>query len=266
MPWLSPPQLKGIKFHSCPSNRIPPKFDGQLDDLYRESLHIDFPERTEQEVDYRVARLRHSRKHLNPDLKTRLLSDHSVYSHSRSILGILNGKAILHLPIADNASASRKRPGLLGTPERSIKLHVTGSPEQGDAPIKHRYMWLGQVGMNRLAHALIMNAPPDEINLLDVGVYLASQHFHAAQPVRTYPWHGPGAEEGEDLWEIWNKQTGMQRVPGSDKYLAPFGSSGVEVHQIALGGLTVAGMRLNIERKSNAEELAQFRQHFTVGA
>jgi len=213
-----------------------------IDTLVRKSVLIDFPARTEREVDEFSHQAEKTRENLNAATGGPLLRRKQSFRNIHHGLAIRNDEVVAYLTMADNASS--KHNGPRGVAERQAKLRLT---EQGGRDwIGHRYLWLGYAAMDQEVRDQIQQSP-GKVNDLDVLIALSAEKRDPRQPVSTYPW---GAE-GD--WKAELGSIGLEPDSNYQEWVSPFGSHADDVRQEHWTGASIAELTGAIYAKDEAE-------------
>jgi len=191
MAWLTGPQLSEIKYRVLPRKKITAPISAQIDDLIRESVKIDFPERRQQDVEFLVREASKSRKHPNLEVGNSLSLKRQLFARPLSVLAMYGSQPIAHFPVVDNAST--RKPALVGLPEMWAKLYNAEGERGGKPYIQSRWFRPGLVALNGLARQMLSRTPDGDPSFLDMMALLAAESRDARQPVAIYPWEGETA-------------------------------------------------------------------------
>lgn len=153
----------------------------------------------------------------NAGVGTSLLRGGQSFARPLNILAKRNGKAIAHLPIADNVSS--RYPTVVGALERRAKLSL-----DHESLIGRRYLWLGYAAMSSEVREQIATSP-DDMNPLDYIIAIAVRTRDSRQPVVAYPW------DEETAWRTELTSLGFVNQEGQDDIILPFGETGPSIHQ-----------------------------------
>lgn len=226
--------------------------------LRRDSLVIDFPERSPTEIAHFLTIQEASLKNPNRAVGGPTISRGQSYARSRSIAAYRrrghNRQLVAQLTMADNASYRLPEDPNLLQKLKSIgfqqaKLRLSDWEYDEKLLIKSRWCWLGLLSISQVGRQMVGDTHPDDANILDIMIAAGASNRDERQPGSSYPYRQ------ERLWKSQLGRVGLSLDDGG-KPVWPFGEAVVsqEVQQERWTIESVGNMKALILEKQGAEE------------
>jgi len=233
---------------------------GQLAAIRRvtaESLRIDFPDRTEAELQYLAGQSERGRKNPNRSVGGPLFLGDQAFARPVIVLAINRASEEVEavLPMADSASSDPNASYFSGALERQLKLRVGTN-----RLMPRRYRWAGLFSLSIVGRAMLIDTPPDEASIIDTALLIGAEPADPRQRLSAFPY------EGEDLWCEGLENTGYYHLRDSvDKPIArprrAFGPESSPVIELTYRHDSVEALCQTILAKEGAERALAMATH-----
>ncbi|HSX36713.1 MAG TPA: hypothetical protein VLG13_01155 [Patescibacteria group bacterium] len=250
--------LADVEFRTRKSRALKGTEVAEILRLRKESLEIDFPERSPKEIAHFLMIQEAALKNPNNAVGGPTISRSQSYARSLSIAAYRqrghNRQLVAQLTVADNASYSLpddpnylQRLKSMGL--QQAKLRLRDWEYNGKLLVKSRWCWLGLLAVSQIGRHMINDTHPDDANLVDIMIAAGVGGRDERQPASSYPYRE------ERLWKSQLGRIGLS-FSGDTKPVPSFGeAAGIEpVQQERWTIESVGGMKALIFEKQGAEE------------